>query len=809
MKRKMGKLTALFTAAAMTVSVFAGAMPVYADELSDDNVALEVISEDGSYDAKEDQQELTEDVADPAEEQILKSQDKEVLDPKDLSDIKADELLSIDEDKMDGNNKDTKDTEKAEKDDIVSADGEINVPETNGAPIHFYKDGLIQKNQHIYFGTLDESEYAYRDSEGNPYPCWRVLDPEKDNAGDEGAIFLISDSLWGNKDNEEDGGIPFSYNANRDLNNEGTIALKNNTNSWYYIDENTGKNWVSYAWLWCYNFLLNTFTDEEQDVIRPVYKTDDGYDDPTHDYDSYPECTLYDDQVFFLSLQELNDYIGNLYDGDGSTNLYEKLNWKPYWLRTASNRIWGEDKYANYMNIYYTNSDIPVTEGLAARPAFNIDSSKILLLSDIYEAKESDGVGEDALVHVGYWTNTRGIKNWRLTLADSSRDSFKASWTNNTNNTYVVPGEAMKIQYSGAKTGSNEFVSVMICDSTGKDILWYGRVVNDSASGTATVNLPEDVTEGETYKVMVYSEQYNGDLDDTEHPAGSLFTDLASDPRNCTFTIKVPYHMKRASLSPSSFNYDEKSHIPSLTHNGKTLKLNTHYKIKSLKDPNGKSTSAPLYGGTYTFEGEGIVKNGYYGSAIGKFKIIPRNVSGTASSASSYKYDGKSHIPYLTWRGKKLVVNKDYRYSLNGTPVNAGTYKMTITGINGYTGTVVRYITITKLPNTLNVTRKTKTFNVSANKKTKRVAKNKTLKKANVYKFKKKGVGKITYSLASVKKGSEYFSSFFKVNNSNGNVTVRAGARKGTYTVKVNVTAAGATNYMSKTQTVTFNIKIK
>lgn len=65
--------------------------------------------------------------------------------------------------------------------------------------------------------------------------------------------------------------------------------------------------------------------------------------------------------------------------------------------------------------------------------------------------------------------------------------------------------------------------------------------------------------------------------------------------------------------------------------------------------------------------------------------------------------------------------------------------------------------------------------------------------------------GKVTYKLVSVSKKKSYF----KINASNGTVTVKKKLKKGTYTLKVNVTAAGNGEYKPATKTVTFKIKVK
>lgn len=66
--------------------------------------------------------------------------------------------------------------------------------------------------------------------------------------------------------------------------------------------------------------------------------------------------------------------------------------------------------------------------------------------------------------------------------------------------------------------------------------------------------------------------------------------------------------------------------------------------------------------------------------------------------------------------------------------------------------------------------------------------------------------GRVTYKLVSVKKAR--FKKYFKVSNS-GKITVKKGLKKGTYKLKVNVTAAGNANYEPLTKMVTVKIKIK
>ena len=105
-------------------------------------------------------------------------------------------------------------------------------------------------------------------------------------------------------------------------------------------------------------------------------------------------------------------------------------------------------------------------------------------------------------------------------MKDTSR-SFNAS----ASNTLIMAGENLTVTYSGAGTGKNEYVSAMLADNSG-NILYYGRIAQNSANGTASVEIPSDLTAG-TYTLKVFSEQYNGDYK----------TDYASEFQDITLTV--------------------------------------------------------------------------------------------------------------------------------------------------------------------------------------------------------------------------------------------------------------------------------
>ena len=116
---------------------------------------------------------------------------------------------------------------------------------------------------------------------------------------------------------------------------------------------------------------------------------------------------------------------------------------------------------------------------------------------------------------------------WKLTLKDSKR-TFSVK-----NPTYDSNAKVLKFTYENAKTTSvtpnNEFVSVIVTDSTEKIIKYYGRIVENSASGNATVNLDGkiDVTAGD--KVFAFNEQCNGDKK-TDYASALQAVSLSTPP---------------------------------------------------------------------------------------------------------------------------------------------------------------------------------------------------------------------------------------------------------------------------------------
>ena len=184
-----------------------------------------------------------------------------------------------------------------------------------------------------------------------------------------------------------------------------------------------------------------------------------------------------------------------------------------WWLRSPSelsNAAAYVDGNGNiqYHGMYDFRSEYGV------RPAFNLNSDSVLFASAAVGGKPEGGLTE-----VSEYTGNE----WKLTLRDSSR-SF--SVTSNKTVT-AAPGGTVEITYTGTETGGNEYVSVLLCDSN-DNVLYYGKIAQNSASGTASIAIPGDLAPG-SYNLKVFSEQCNGDYN-TDY--ASNFTDIALTVEN-------------------------------------------------------------------------------------------------------------------------------------------------------------------------------------------------------------------------------------------------------------------------------------
>ncbi len=157
-------------------------------------------------------------------------------------------------------------------------------------------------------------------------------------------------------------------------------------------------------------------------------------------------------------------------------------------------------------------------------------------------------------------------------------------------------------------------------------------------------------------------------------------------------------------------------------------------------------------------------------------------------------YTGKAitQLPTIKLNNKKLKLNTDYKISYKKN-VNVGTATMTITGKGDYKGSIKKTFKIKKA--SITISSKTIKLKAADLKKTKHTIK--VYKAFNIT----KNTGKMTFKKKSGNKNITISKS--------GKVTVKKGLKKGTYKVKVKVTAYGDKNHKKASKTVTLKIVVK
>ena len=184
-----------------------------------------------------------------------------------------------------------------------------------------------------------------------------------------------------------------------------------------------------------------------------------------------------------------------------------------WWLRSP-----GSDKYrvavvSSDGSVQYSGHTILIFNNhRTVRPAFNLNLNSVLFASAAVGGKPDGGLTE-----VPEYSGSE----WKLTLLDSSRNFAVTEKT-----VSAAPDDTVTLNYKGATTGKNEYISVILADNNGAQ--YYGRVAQPTAeSGTVEIKIPSDIAPGD-YTMKVFSEQYNGDCK----------TDLASAFADVTLTVE-------------------------------------------------------------------------------------------------------------------------------------------------------------------------------------------------------------------------------------------------------------------------------
>ena len=320
------------------------------------------------------------------------------------------------------------------------------------------------QNDNIYFGTWDEEPIK-----------WRVLD-DQTNTGESG-LFLLSDALLGTG---RYGDVYFDNSGNT-------------SNAW---QSSTAKTW-------CNNFYGSSFSNGEQGAVLATTKSDEALSTGGISF-AASENILNGDKVFFLSAEEAENSAYGFTDDNARIANYGNSA-GVWWLRSPY------AIFTTYAGVVFGDGPVYayVVSGVwAARPAFNLNLNAVLFTSAAVDGKPDGG-----LTPISEYTGNE----WKLTLLDNSRN-FAVTETTASGN----PGDPLTLHYSGATTGTNEYISVILADNSGAK--YYGRVAQPTeATGTVEIEIPSDLAPG-SYTLKVFSEQYNGDYK-TDY--ASDFTDIA------------------------------------------------------------------------------------------------------------------------------------------------------------------------------------------------------------------------------------------------------------------------------------------
>ena len=314
-------------------------------------------------------------------------------------------------------------------------------------------DSTNRSYDYIYFGTWNNSTVK-----------WRVLDTKTNmpNAQEGDGFFLLSDALLGTG---AFGGVEFDYTTPY-------------TNDW---KGSRGQDW-------CNGFYTRNLSTTEQKAVFATSKSDDPYIDGRF---MGSENILNGDKVFFLSAEEAgkaaygfiddNARIANYGDSAGG-----------WWLRSPHQ----DYNSAGVVNASGGVRAEWVNDTNAARPAFNLKPDSVLLVSAAVGGKGA----ADGIFKIPEYSGDE----WKLTLLDDTR-TFRVTETA----AVGKPGGSVTLNFSGARTGQNEYISAIIKGESGAT--HYGRIMKPTAADTQlSFTLPYDLDSG-NYKLYVFSEQCNGD----------------------------------------------------------------------------------------------------------------------------------------------------------------------------------------------------------------------------------------------------------------------------------------------------------
>ena len=255
--------------------------------------------------------------------------------------------------------------------------------------------------------------------------------------------------------------------------------------------------------------LADKLTAKETDAVEKRTLASGNYDEENTDGVAGPAVS---NAVFWpLSSKEANAVNNDLRVVDP-----EHPNWvtSSWYLRSPGSKTFYVAIVSSDGSVQYSGASIRKKNNhRTVRPAFNLNLNSVLFASAAVGGKP-----EGELTPISEYSGNE----WKLTLLDSSRNFAVTEKA-----VSGAPDDTVTLHYTGATTGINEYISVILADNNGAQ--YYGRVAQPTAeSGTVEIKIPSDLAPGD-YTLKVFSEQYNGDYN-TDY--ASNFTDIALTVEN-------------------------------------------------------------------------------------------------------------------------------------------------------------------------------------------------------------------------------------------------------------------------------------
>ena len=448
-------------------------------------------------------------------------------------------------------------------------------------------DSTNSSYDYIHFGTWNNSTVK-----------WRVLDTKTNmaNAQRGDGFFLLSEVLLGTG---EYGGVEFDYTTP-------------------YFNDWKGSRGQD----WCNDFYSRSLSITEQKAVLATSKSDALYGM----YYDASDNILDGDKVFFLSAEEAENAAYGFTDDNARIANYGDSAYV-WWLRSP--RRMNPDS-AGTVNEKGAVIGEWVGQTNAARPAFNLKPDSVLLVSAAVGGKGT----ADGMFKIPEYSGDE----WKLTLLDDTR-TFRVTETTAAGK----PGGTVTLNFSGPRTGLNEYISAIIEGESGAT--YYGRIMKPTAADRQlSFTLPHDLASG-NYKLHVFSEQYNGDYQ----------TDYASRFQTVALTVEEAA-TEQFALTPGGTYYFDLSgeNIPG-TINDDLPDKSMHY--------------VPFT----------------YAGAVNAYKLTSAMAT-TEEYAQQYKYDHSLFIAdhavthTVSWddlNTKSLIFGKDYvaggvDYTLRAPSVGSG-----------------------------------------------------------------------------------------------------------------------------------------